>query len=225
MLHGDEGAIAAARESGEHTNFRRGIDEILSSRGLPPFLKVHRRHFLLFLEDHSFAAAVAEGRGPSRFIVIERHDRMAQAVSLYISAFTGQVSATSADWESPSTDRIPYEELELLRIYDSLTEGPRSTWAPLLNAVHHVPSARVAHVHYDELLSDDWDALQLRLERELNLKLPTGIMKRARKSSQLRPLTRQENAEFRNRLSLALKQRSRSFRGEEIEGHTRNGHQ
>lgn len=153
LLYGGENDVEAAVSSPLFDEYRQALYEVLKRKGLPEYLKIHRRHFFAFLGDEILDEPHLRSHFETKdYILLDRGDRIAQAVSLYIAYAKNQVIVTEETrhlWDDGGV--VPYDESYLLTLYDMLDLPVRTNWAPFVSRVESEFGAAVAKVDYERL--------------------------------------------------------------------------
>lgn len=212
LLYGGEKDVEAATSSPLFSEYRQALHDVFVRKGLPDHLKIHRRHFFAFLGDDVLDEPRLRSHFESKdYILLDRADRVAQAVSLYIAYVKNQVIVTDetrASWEDGSA--VSYDENYLLMLYDMLNLPVRLSWMPFVARVEADLGATVARLDYERLCTDPADCVFDVLHEKLGRRVKKAQIVAAVNAVKLRSSERPESGELKIRLREALRRRSES---------------
>lgn len=210
LLYGGEDEVGRAVSTALFDDYRRALHEVFRRKGLPEYLKIHRRHFFAFLGDDILDDPSLRPHFEAKdYVLLDRGDRVEQAVSLYIAYAKNQVIVTDETrclWEEGGA--VPYDESYLVTLYDMLNLSIRMDWTPFVSRVEREFGARVARIDYNDLQADPSGCVFEALQCRLAYGVETSQVDAAVRAVKLRSSRRPENEEFVARLRDALRRRS-----------------
>lgn len=208
LLHGSEDEVGVVIGSPLFAEYRAALYDAYKSKGLPEYLKIHRRHYFVFVGDEILHDPVLAHHFEAKdYIVLDRADRVAQTVSLYIAYAKSQFIVTEESRASWSDGAVPYDEDYLLKLHDMISLPARRDWAPFIQDAIATFGARVAYVDHDQLSADPLNVVEETLTQQLGYGISRKQLSVALEAVTLRPAVRPENAPFVARLREALRRR------------------
>lgn len=212
LLHGDESEVGDALGSPVFAEYRAALYEAYKNKGLPVSLKIHRRHHFAFIGDEILDDMILRQYFENKdYVVLDRMDRVAQTVSLYIAYAKSQFIVTEESRPAWDDDIVPYNEDYLLTIHDMINVPQRRDWSPFISRASAAFDSRIVHIDYDQLLTDPVTTIRDVLEGQLGYSISREQLSAACEAVSLRPSIRPENRLFGDRLREALRRRSESL--------------
>lgn len=210
LLHGDENEIDDVMRSPLFAEYRAALYSAYRVKGLPEYLKIHRRHHFAFMGDEILRDSDLRQHFVAKdYIVLDRADRIAQAVSLYIAYAKTQFIVTDESRVAWTGGVIPYDEAYLLKVYDMIALSMRRDWSPFIQQARAAFDIRVAYIDYDELTNDPIASVENALEEQLGYGISKERLIAATEFVTLRPAARPESRSFGDRLREALERREK----------------